>query len=273
MEIRETEVKISVRSLVEFILRHGDLMGGAGLPSVEAMQLGARIHRKLQRLGGPGYEAEVPLSHTTILIREGRTLAVKVDGRADGVFTVQDGEEKLTWIDEIKGIYQELGSLSEPESLHVAQAKCYAYMYALEKELPRIGVRITYCNMVSEDVRYFEQVCDFAELSAWYTDLLTEYGKWAFLQAEWKDGRDASMREMDFPFAYRPGQKELAMDVYRTVLREKKLFLQAPTGVGKTISTLYPVLKSMGEGLTEKIFYLTAKTSTRLVAEETLRLL
>ncbi len=273
MEIRETEVKISVRSLVEFILRHGDLTGAAGLPSVEAMQLGARIHRKLQRLGGPGYEAEVPLSHTTILIREGRTLAVKVDGRADGIFTVQDGEEKLAWIDEIKGIYQELGSLSEPESLHVAQAKCYAYMYALEKELPRIGVRITYCNMVSEDVRYFEQVCDFAELSVWYTDLLAEYGKWAFLQAEWKDGRDASMREMDFPFAYRPGQKELAMDVYRTVLREKKLFLQAPTGVGKTISTLFPVLKSMGEGLTEKIFYLTAKTSTRLVAEETLRLL
>ncbi|MBR1757770.1 MAG: ATP-dependent DNA helicase [Lachnospiraceae bacterium] len=273
MDVKSEEVKISARSLVEFILRHGDIESGGGLPSIESMQLGAKIHRKLQRLGGPSYQAEVPLTHTTILIKEDRTLAVRVEGRADGIFTTIDENGELAWIDEIKGVYRELASFEEPEPLHLAQAKCYAYMYCLKWELAKIGVRITYCHMVTEDVRYFEQYYTFAELSAWYEDLLHEYGKWAFYQAEWKDLRDASLKQMEFPFDYRPGQKELAMDVYRTILREKKLFLQAPTGVGKTISTVYPALKSMGEGLTEKVFYLTAKTSTRLVAEETLRIL
>ena len=273
MEIREHEVRISVRSLVEFVLRHGDLTSGGALPSVEAMLLGARIHRKLQKLGGPGYAAEVSMSHTTILIREERTLAVKVEGRADGIYKAMGSEGEMVWIDEIKGVYQDIDSFEEPEALHLAQAKCYAYMAAVEQELPRIGVRITYCNMASEEVRYFEQEFSFAELASWYGELLEEYGKWAFLQAEWMQTREESLKRMEFPFEYRPGQKELAMDVYRTALREKKLFLQAPTGVGKTIATLFPVLKSMGEGLTEKIFYLTAKTSTRLVAEETLKLL
>ena len=273
MEIREDEVRISVRSLVEFVLRHGDLTTGGALPSVEAMQMGTRIHRKLQKMGGPSYRAEVPLSHTTILIREERTLAVKVDGRADGIFIGNGSAGEMVWIDEIKGVYQDIAAIEEPELLHLAQAKCYAYMNALEEELSVIGVRITYCNMASEDVRYFDREYTFAELSQWYGELIREYGKWAFLQAEWNTSRNASLKEMQFPFEYRPGQKELAMDVYRTILREKKLFLQAPTGVGKTISTLYPALKSMGEGLTEKVFYLTAKTSTRLVAEETLKTL
>lgn len=266
----EQEVKISVRNLVEFILRCGDLESGSGTgSSVESMQLGARLHRKLQRMGGPSYQAEVWLGHAVLLQKEERTLAVRVEGRADGIF-VRDG---LSCIEEIKGVYRELYTMERPDPVHLAQAKCYAYLYGLQKEESRIGIRMTYCHMPTEDVRYFEEEYDWAELEQWFLELVREYGKWAFWQMEWKETRDASLKQISFPFAYRPGQKDLAAGVYRTILREKRLFLQAPTGVGKTISTVFPAVKAMGEGLAEKLFYLTAKTSTRTVAEDTLGIL
>ena len=81
------------------------------------------------------------------------------------------------------------------------------------------------------------------------------------------------MKALAFPFPYREGQKELATNVYRTIYHKRKLFLEAPTGVGKTISTVFPTVKAMGEGLVEKIFYLTAKTITRTVAQECFSLL
>ena len=102
---------------------------------------------------------------------------------------------------------------------------------------------------------------------------MQQYEKWADFQYQWRCKRQASIQKLEFPFDYREGQKELAADVYRTIYRRKNLFIQAPTGTGKTMSTIYPSVRAVGEGLAEKIFYLTAKSITATVALDAFRIL
>lgn len=251
-------IRISVRSLVEFILRGGDIDNRIAGADKDAMQMGGKIHRKIQRQMGAGYRAEVPLKLEVAC----KGFVLSVEGRADGVINCPEG----IVIDEIKGVFRDLEFLSEPVSVHLAQAKCYAFIYANEHGLKEIGVQMTYCNMDTEEIRRFQSVYSYEALREWFFGILGQYEKWARYQIEWKDKRNASIRQIVFPFEYREGQKRLAESVYRTILRKKKLFIQAPTGVGKTISTVFPAVKAVGEGLGEKIFYLTAKTITRTVA-------
>ena len=254
-------VRISVRNLVEFILREGDIDNrrAAGADK-EQMQLGAKIHRKIQRQMGADYHAEVSMKmHIPC---EGFTLCL--EGRADGIITGEDG----IVIDEIKGVLRELTQIEKPVSVHLAQAKCYAYMYAVQNDLKEIGVQMTYCQMETEEVKRFFQKFSTEELKSWMEEVVGAYEKWAKFQIEWKKISRESIRQIQFPYAYRAGQKELAMSVYRTILRKKKLFIQAPTGIGKTMATVFPAVKVVGEGLGDKLFYLTAKTITRTVAEQ-----
>ena len=288
-------IKISVRNLVEFILREGDIDNRHGrTASPEAMWEGSRIHKRIQKNKGANYHAEVPLK---IELSEGDyTLAI--EGRADGIEITCDGERQLDFsdnfnhlaveegmhvtIDEIKGIYMNLDALDEPVGVHRAQAMCYAYIYALQHDLAEISVQLTYCNLDTIELtktaflgnlKYFRETFSFAELAEWFTRLTDEYKKWADFQFAWQNLRQASIKKLEFPYAYRKGQKELASDVYRTIARRKNLFIQAPTGVGKTISTVFPAVKAVGEGLGDKIFYLTAKTITGTVAKEAFELL
>ena len=260
-------IRISVRNLVEFILREGDIdnrTGGGQDP--ENMQMGSRIHRKIQRQMGSDYQAEVPLK--TEIVCDGFTL--KIEGRADGLIHTKE----QVMVDEIKGVLRELDRVQEPAGIHLAQAKCYASMVAEQEEVDEIGVQMTYCQMETEEVKRFQYSYQSNELKVWFDEVIRQYKKWAKFQIEWRKARNASIKEIEFPFPYRKGQRELAVSVYRTILRKKKLFIQAPTGVGKTISTVFPAVKAVGEELGEKIFYLTAKTITRTVAEqafETLR--
>ena len=277
-EIIDKTVKISVRSLVEFILRTGNIdKGSGGKQSPDAMQEGSRIHRKIQKRMGPNYQAEVPLSITVPLSYGGLGLDLCVEGRADGI--LNQGQDKKSEeqadviIDEIKGVYRELSTIKEAVPVHLAQAKCYAYIYALQNELDQIGVRMTYCNIETENIIYFDETYSFRAIENWFLDLVDEFAKWAAFEYEWSIKRNAKIKELQFPFEYRPGQKDLVAGVYRTIIRDKKLFIEAPTGVGKTISTVFPAVKAMGEGFLTKIFYLTAKTITRTVAEETFAIL
>ncbi|MBQ7676786.1 MAG: ATP-dependent DNA helicase, partial [Lachnospiraceae bacterium] len=96
---------------------------------------------------------------------------------------------------------------------------------------------------------------------------------WADFSYYWRITRENSILALGFPFTYRPGQEKLCRDVYLTIKRKKRLFLQAPTGTGKTLSTIFPAIKAMGDGLCDRIFYLTAKTITRAVAKDTFSLL
>ncbi len=262
-------IKISVRNLVEFLLREGDIDNRRGrAASPEAMQAGSRIHRKIQKSMGSGYQAEVPLKITL----EQEAYLLTVEGRADGILTEGGPQRKVT-IDEIKGVYLRVDLLEDALKVHKAQAMCYAYIYALQQGLAQITVRMTYCNLDTEEMRYFHYGFSFAELSQWFDRLIGEYKKWADFQHKWRDFRQASIHKLEFPYAYRKGQRELAAGVYRTIFRRKTLFIQAPTGAGKTISTVFPAVKAVGEGLGDKIFYLTAKTITGTVAREAFELL
>ncbi len=261
------QVRISVRNLVEFILRSGDIDNRRGRSATrEAMQEGSRIHRKIQRRMGASYHAEVPLKKEY----ENDRYTLVIEGRADGII-LEEGETAV--IDEIKGIYQDVYTLEEPVPVHLAQAKCYACIFAEKEGLPRIGVQMTYCNLDTEEIRYFREEYGFDELKQWFQRLVDAYHKWADFQYEAKRERQQSIQGLEFPFPYRKGQKELAAGVYRTISRGKNLFIQAPTGTGKTISTVFPAVRAVGEEFGEKIFYLTAKTITRTVAREAFDLL
>ena len=262
----ETIIRISVRSLVEFILREGDIDNRvSGSMEKDAMLLGGKIHRKIQSRMGTNYTAEVPLK----IQMPCDGFVLQIEGRADGVLK-DDGK---VLIDEIKGILRSLEHLEAPVPVHLAQAKCYAYIYAVQNSLKCIDVQMTYCQMETEEIRRFCQEFEFQELQTWFQDLVTQYEKWAKFEIEWRNVRNDSIRQIEFPFPYREGQRDLVVSVYRTILRKKKLFIQAPTGVGKTMATVFPAVRAVGEGMGEKIFYLTAKTITRTVAEQAFSLL
>ena len=262
----QPQIRISVRNLVEFVMRSGDLDNRrtAGAKK-EAMQAGSRLHRKIQKRMGTSYRSEVMLRHQV----QEDMFDILVEGRADGIITEPAG----VTIDEIKCIYMDVSRLEEPDPVHLAQALCYGWFYSTQNELETIGIQITYCNIETEEIRRFKEARSFEELKAWFEGLIHEYVKWARYLYHHGIRRQECLKELPFPYPYREGQKELAGNVYRSIARKRNLFIQAPTGVGKTLSTIYPSLKAMGEGHGEKLFYLTAKTITRSVAEEAFSIL
>ncbi len=258
-------IRISVRALVEFILQSGDIDNRIASADKDAMQMGARMHRKIQRQMGSSYHPEVTMKIQVPF--EGFTL--QIEGRADGVMETDEG----TVIDEIKGVFKNLDTMKEPVQVHLAQAKCYAFIYGEQNGLDSMGVQMTYCHLETEEIRRFRSEYEMEELRKWFYELTDQYEKWARFQVEWKKLRNQSIKQTEFPYEYREGQKELVTSVYRTILRKKKLFIQAPTGVGKTMATVFPAVKAVGEGLAEKLFYLTAKTITRTVAQQAFEIL
>ena len=260
-------IEISVRGLVEFLLRCGDLDNRTGGGSEDAMLAGSRMHRKLQDAAEGDYHPEIPLEG--VWEYPGEDLSVHVQGRADGIYRgTNPGEDESLWtIDEIKTTYRQLRGISSPDPVHLAQAKCYAYFYASQNRLEKICVRMTYCNLETEGIRRFYETYTQEELASWYRELMEQYHPWAGFEAQWKKKRNESARSLEFPFPYREGQRELAANVYRTIVHGRKLFLEAPTGTGKTVTTLFPAIKAIGEGKADRIFYLTAKTVTGAAAE------
>lgn len=267
MSADQKTIRISVRNLVEFVMRSGDIDNRrTSAAEKDAMQAGSRMHRKIQKRQGADYHAEVAMKH----IVEQEDYRILVEGRADGVIEAVSG----VTIDEIKCVYLDLHLLEEPAMVHLAQAFCYAYMYCCDHEhLGTITVQITYCNLETEEIRRFRQDKSREELTEWFEGLIHEYVKWAEYLYRHTMRRNESLRDLAFPYAYRTGQKELAVSVYRALIRKRNLFIQAPTGIGKTLSVVYPALKSMGNENGEKLFYLTAKTITRSVAETCFSLL
>ena len=286
IEEKRSQIKISVRNLVEFIFREGDIDNRHGQSvSPEAMLAGSRMHRRIQKRMGSDYHAEVPLK---LVIGE-ENYDLVLEGRADGIQITSESEREIDYssnfnsmtieedmnvvIDEIKGVYLKLEQLAEPVRVHKAQAMCYAYIFALQHDIERIGIQMTYVNLDTEEIKYFHEDFTFAALEEWFDDLIRAYKKWSDFQYAWRILRQESIQKLQFPFPYRKGQKELAAGVYRTIKRKKNLFIQAPTGVGKTISTVFPAVKAVGENLGDRIFYLTAKTITGTVAREAFELL
>ncbi len=280
LEILRPSIRISVRNLVEYILRSGNIDNRhKGSPDMATMQEGSKIHRMIQRRMGAQYHAEYFLRYVLSkpdydIVVEGRTDGVIFDEKVVGiraennVIQCADSIEKPVVIDEIKSTYMEMEYLKKPSEIHLAQAKCYAYIFAEQKHLREVSVRMTYCNIETQEIKYFHETYTFVEIRNWFFQVMDSYAKWADFEFHWKTERNASIKQVSFPFSYRDGQKELVSQVYRTIYHKKKLFIEAPTGVGKTVSTVFPAIKAIGEGLADKIFYLTAKTITRTVAQE-----
>lgn len=258
------QVKISVRNIIEFVLRAGSIESVA-LSSTRAVD-GTKAHQKFQKAQNEDYQSEITLEHKSTI--EGVDFILQ--GRMDGLIA---GEDNVI-IDEIKSTGLPLGSLKGDNELHWAQVKMYAYIYAVQNDLPVVECRLTYVELGSYEARHFNELFTFERLETFYIGILTAYAKWALTLESFKERCIDSIESLQFPFmGYRRGQKKLMGGVFKTIVEGQKLFARAPTGIGKTIATLFPSLKAISQDKTEKIFYLTAKTIGKEVAADTLALL
>jgi DNA excision repair protein ERCC-2 len=255
-------LKIGVRDIVAHVLRTGDLTFEflSSLRPVDAI----RIHQKIQQSRPENYTAEIAVSHQI----ETELFTLTVGGRIDGVYLEPD----RVLIEEIKTTTRSLEHyVNNKDPLHWGQVKCYAYIYAKEHKLSEIGTQLTYYQIDTGEIRQLEQQFTSIELESFFQDLVTGYLQWAQTLVDWELLRDKSLRKLQFPFGlYRPGQREMAVGVYRTIKNGGQLLVQAATGIGKTMAVIFPALKAMVEGLNTKIFYLTARTTGRIAAEKAL---
>lgn len=255
------KIKISVRNLVEFIFREGDIDNRRGQVSdKDAMEAGSRMHRKIQKNMGSFYRSEVPL----VIRLEQERFTLQIEGRADGIIE----QAGAITIDEIKGVYQNVNEMEAPVFVHKAQAMVYAYIYGREQEASEVTVQMTYCNLETEEIRQFSEVYSFDKLEEWFRNLVAQYMIWADYLYDHQRIRNASIENVRFPYPYRMGQRDMVVSVYHAIREETALFVQAPTGIGKTLATIFPAVQAMGQEMGDKIFYLTAKTITRTVAVE-----
>ncbi|MFO3664863.1 ATP-dependent DNA helicase [Anaerococcus sp. ENR0831] len=245
-------VKISVRNLIEFVMRSGDIDNR--FRDNARMIEGIRAHQAIQKKYGENYKSEYSLKNSTMI----DDVEFIVEGRADGLIQEKNGFV----IDEIKSTSRMLSEIDGTNKLHWAQAKCYAYFYALDNNLDSMSITLTYVSVEDYSSIIFRESFKFDVLKEFYYSLLNEYLNFSKILVKNISKRNQTIKNLDFPYKdYRKGQRKMAVAVYKSILDKKNLFVDAPTGIGKTISTVFPSVKSMGEDLTDKIFYLTSKNT------------
>lgn len=250
---------VQVRELVEFVLREGNLGGDNQFTGADRALAGIRGHQKIQRSRPAGYQTEIPVEYDI----EAPEFTLKIRGRIDGLLAT----EQPVILEEIKTVQGRWDGKADP--LHWAQAKLYAHVHALRENLASIAVRLVYLELETGQISEFTELLTAEELSAFFEATTAIYLEWLQANHEWCVLRDQSIRKLPFPFpVYRRGQRELAVAAYRVLANGGRLFLAAPTGIGKTMSTLFPAVKALGEAKVERIFYLTARTVGRTIAEK-----
>ena len=255
------KITISVRELAEYTHRSGDLNLEAFTSSSRAVT-GIRVHQKIQKSQPEEYQKEVFVSWQI----ETENFQVEIKGRIDGVFVYPD---KII-IEEIKTTDRNLDSLQKKENpVHWAQAKIYAYIYASKDCLETIDIRLTYFHLESKEIKEITKTFSIKELEGFFQTLFQKYLVWMKWLFDYRNLRDETIRKLDFPFEkYRPGQRKMAMEVYRNIRDSGQLIVQASTGIGKTAAVLFPAIKTFPEKHSTKIFYLTPKTTGKEAAEK-----
>ena len=253
--VNTASIELSVRELCAYALSSGDLEHGGGRALAERGRLGADIHRRIQSERGARYRAEAPLSNTT---RYGE-LIYTVSGRADGIEQDEDG-----WtVEEIKTMHSRAFSFPVPE-IYLAQLRIYGYFWCMEKELGGVNLRMTCINIDNDKQKEHTVYASREQLRDYYFSLLSRVERWAKLIEKHQREELPTLASLTFPYTeMRGGQEDMIRAVHRAIKRRERLFLQAPTGLGKTMSSLYPAVRACGEGLADRVFYLTAKASTR----------
>ncbi len=254
----EKNLIMSVHQLVDFLLRKGDIDNR--IYNKTSMSEGTRLHAFYQRRQSEDYMAEVYLSHTFFV----DDFQITLQGRADGIIE----RPFLCIVDEIKtSVIDNNDFYKSQADWHLGQAKVYALMYAIEQKKDRMGIRLTYINQLNNEQLIKEFVFTREELEADVIKLIQEYLEFYQLIFKQIEERNFTAQQLEFPFAnYRLGQRELAKYTYSAFVKEETLFVEAPTGIGKTMSTLFPAVKTFAEEISDKIFYLTAKNSGILSA-------
>jgi DNA excision repair protein ERCC-2 len=244
---------VAVRTLCEFAAKAGDL--DSRFTPAPTAQEGQAGHKLVAARRGASHRAEVPVD----AVWRG-TLHVR--GRADG-FDLERGR-----VEEVKTFKGDLARMpANHRALHWAQAKAYGWLLCQAHGLARITVVLVYLNVRDQQETLLEESTDAATLEAFFDDLCGRYQSWGRAEQAHRLARDAALRALSFPLAaFRPGQRTLAEAVYKAVHRGHSLMAQAPTGIGKTLGTLFPALKAMpGAGL-DKLHFLTAKGPGRKLA-------
>ncbi|NMO94477.1 ATP-dependent DNA helicase [Paenibacillus lemnae] len=255
-------IEISVRPLVEYVFRSGSIV--SGFRTTTALTEGTKAHQQIQKDYGEQDHKEVHLTAEVVC----GDLTFVIEGRCDGLI-LSDGVPMIDEIKSTSGSLEDIGEDTYP--VHWAQAKMYAYMYIRKHAVQQMSVQLTYVGIKTDEVKRFRRSFSASELEAFALEAAEAYAPYARLLLEHARRRDESIRSLSFPFPdYRKGQRRLMGAVYKTISDGLRLFAKAPTGIGKTISTLFPSIKAMGEGSIKRIFYLTAKTITRTAAEEAL---
>ena len=259
-------IRESVRGIIEYVLKSGSI-DDRFMTSGRALE-GTIAHQKLQASNSEiydKYEKEVRMQNEF----EIDNVLLMLDGRADGIII----ENNDVYIEEIKSTYRPLIYINEDyNELHLAQVKFYAYMYSIQNGLKNINIRLSYFNLETEEVKSFDKLFYIQELEDFDFKIINEYKKWILMKVRLSSLRDSSISNLSFPFEkYRKGQRELAIHIFNTIKEKGTLFTQAPTGIGKTISTIFPSIKAIGSGKGKRIVYLTAKTITRTVAEDAIK--
>ena len=261
------KLNIAVRELVEFVCRSGDLeFAFSGTRrSVDAIY----AHQKIQNSRPSAYQPEVTISHQ----HETDDFILTISGRMDGLFSeTDDNGSRRIIVDEIKTTDRDIDDIvAQRNPLHWGQVKCYAFMIASEQQLQEIDAQLTYFQIDTGDLREDRQSFSIEELTEFYLKLINSYLDWATTLIDWYNVRDTTIASLDFPFDdYRPGQRPMAVEVYRTIRSGGHLLVQAATGIGKTMAVIFPAVKAMAASHTTKIFYLTVRTTARTVAEKAL---
>jgi DNA excision repair protein ERCC-2 len=257
-------IRVSVRAFVEHLLRQGDLSSVFDFGSRTSGYNGLRAHQKIQKSRPDPYHSEVPVFYRI----DNESLTLNIQGRIDGVYR-QNGS---VVIEEIKTTRRDLDNfIAEQNPLHWAQVKTYAAIYSLENDIENIQTQLTYCQLETGEIKTFSEEISSDELNLFFLDLASQYLDWMERIEHWQSARDKAILNASFPFSsFRLGQSEMVEEVSKTIQNDGQIIIQAPTGTGKTIAALYPAVKSLALGHVEKVFYLTARSTGRVIAEKTL---
>ena len=250
---------MAVRALCEFTAKHGDL-DMRFTPSPTAQQ-GIAGHTLVASRRGEGYQAEVSL--------EGSYQNLRVRGRADGY---NPGNNQL---EEVKTFRGELADMPDNHrQLHWAQVKIYGWLLCQKLELTEVQLALVYFDIASQQETPLVELHSAATLKAYFEAQCEKFLGWARLEMAHRAARDVALTALAFPHAaFRPGQRDLAEAVYRSADAGRCLMAQAPTGIGKTIGTVFPLLKAMPRQKLDKVFFLAAKTPGRQLALDALALI